>query len=83
MLGQGGKNSAGIYVMPWKDLNSTWLPYVRVADAGAAAEKAKSLGGRVVLAPRADIRDGSLAIVVDPTGAALALQKFPFGKNAK
>ena len=50
---------------------------------GRAAEKAKALGGRVVLAPRADIRNGSLAIVVDPTGAALALQKFPFEKAAK
>ena len=82
-LARGGKNRGGIYPIPWKELNSNWLPYVLVADAAAAAEKAKSLGGRVVLAPRADIRDGSLAIVVDPTGAALALQKFPFGKNAK
>jgi len=82
-LARGGKNRGGIYPTPWKELNSNWLPYVLVADAAAAAEKAKSLGGRVVLAPRADIRDGSLAIVVDPTGAALALQKFPFGKNAK
>ncbi len=82
-LARGGKNRAGIYPTPWKELNSNWLPYVLVADAAAAAEKAKALGGRVVLAPRADIRDGSLAIVVDPTGAALALQKFPFGKNGK
>lgn len=83
VLGKGGKNRAGLYVTPWKELNSNWLPYVKVADAGAAAEKAKSLGGRVVLAPRADLRDGSLAIVVDPTGAALALQKYPFEKNGK
>ena len=82
-LARGGKNRGGIYPTPWNELNSNWLPYVLVADAAAAAEKAKSLGGRVVLAPRADIRDGSLAIVIDPTGAALALQKFPFGKNAK
>jgi predicted enzyme related to lactoylglutathione lyase len=82
-LGKGGKNRAGLYATPWKELNSNWLPYVLVADAGAAADKAKALGGRVVLAPRADIRDGSLAIVVDPTGAALALQKFPFEKAGK
>jgi uncharacterized protein len=82
-LAKGGKNRAGLYATPWKELNSNWLPYVLVADAAAAAEKAKALGGRVVLAPRADVRDGSLAIVVDPTGAALALQKFPFEKNGK
>lgn len=83
VLGKGGKNRAGLYMTPWKELSSNWLPYVKVADAGAAAEKAKSLGGRVVLAPRADIRDSSLAIVVDPTGAALALQKYPFEKAGK
>lgn len=82
-LGKGGKNRAGLYATPWKELNSNWLPYVLVADAAAAAEKAKSFGGRVVLAPRADVRDGSLAIVVDPTGAALAFQKFPFEKSGK
>lgn len=82
-LGRGGRNRAGLYQTPWKELNSNWLPYVRVADASAAAEKAKALGGRVVLAPRPDIRDSSLAIVADPTGAALALQKFPFEKPAK
>ncbi len=81
-LGRGGKNRAGLYAVPWKELNSNWLPYVRVADAAAAAEKAKALGGRVVLAPRPDLRNGSLAIVVDPTGAALALQKVPF-ENGK
>ncbi|HVO51802.1 MAG TPA: VOC family protein [Thermoanaerobaculia bacterium] len=82
-LGRGGKNRAGLYATPWKDLNSNWLPYVLVADAAAAAEKAKALGGRVVLAPSPDTRDGSLAIVVDPTGAALALQKYPFEKSGK
>ena len=54
-----------------------WLPYVRVADPAALAAKAASLGGRVVIAPRADVRNGTLAIVADPRGAALALQKWP------
>jgi len=82
-LAESGRNRAGLYGVPWKELNSNWLPYVRVADAAAAAEKAKSLGGRVVLAPRPDLRNGSLAIAVDPTGAALALQKFPFETAVK
>ena len=33
LLAKGGKNRAGLYLTPWKDLNSNWLPYVRVADA--------------------------------------------------
>jgi predicted enzyme related to lactoylglutathione lyase len=36
-----------------------------------------SLGGKVVLAPRPDIRNGTLAVVADPSGAVLALQKWP------
>ena len=30
-----------------------------------------------MIEPRADIRNGTLAIVIDSTGAALALQKWP------
>jgi hypothetical protein len=37
----------------------------------------------VVLAPRDDIRNRSLAIVLDPAGAPLALQKFPFDTKAR
>jgi hypothetical protein len=36
------------------------------------------LGGRVLLEPSAQHRKGSLAIVADPSGAVVALQKFPF-----
>jgi hypothetical protein len=48
-----------------------------VEDPAAFAAKALSLGGKVVIEPRADVRKGTLAIVNDPTGAALALQKWP------
>jgi predicted enzyme related to lactoylglutathione lyase len=45
-----------------------WLPYVRVDDAVARAERARSLGARVVL------QDEDAAILVDPTGAAIGVQ---------
>jgi len=54
-----------------------WLPYVRVADPATSADKAKSLGGKVVLQPSPERRKGTLAIVTDPGGAAVALQKLP------
>jgi hypothetical protein len=41
------------------------------------------LGGTVLFAPRPDVRSGSLAIVADPTGAALALQRWPFERKEK
>jgi len=36
------------------------------------------LGGRVILAPASEVRNGSLAVVADPTGAVVALQKYPY-----
>jgi predicted enzyme related to lactoylglutathione lyase len=70
---------AGLFGSPWANQNSTWLPYVRVADPAAAAARAVQIGGRLVLAPAPHVRNGSLAIVLDPAGAPLALQKYPFG----
>jgi predicted enzyme related to lactoylglutathione lyase len=72
---------AGLYRSPWPRETSAWLPYVRVADPAAAAARAAELGGRIVLAPSPGVRNGSLAIILDPAGAPLALQKFPFDKG--
>jgi uncharacterized protein len=69
---------AGLFRSPWPRETSAWLPYVRVADPAAMAARAVELGGSVALAPRPDLRNGSLAIVLDPAGAPVALQKFPF-----
>jgi predicted enzyme related to lactoylglutathione lyase len=74
----GGKERAGIFKSPWPNVTPNWLPYVRVADASAAAAKARSLGGEIILEPQPDVRNASTAIVTDPTGAAIALQKYPF-----
>jgi hypothetical protein len=48
-----------------------------VADPAAAAARAESLGGRILLAPSPEVREGTIAIVADPSGAILALQKWP------
>jgi uncharacterized protein len=72
-----GRARAGLLPLPPKGVRPTWLAYVLVKDPAAAAARAASLGGTVLLAPRADLRKGSLAIVADPTGAALALQRWP------
>ncbi len=70
---------AGLLQLPpeFEGVQPNWLPYVRVEDPAALAAKAVSLGGKVVIEPRPDVRKGTLAIVTDPTGAALALQKWP------
>jgi uncharacterized protein len=72
---------AGLYRSPWPRDTSAWLPYVRVTDPAASAARAMQLGGTIVLAPTPGVRNGSLAIVLDPAGAPLALQAFPFDKG--
>jgi predicted enzyme related to lactoylglutathione lyase len=54
-----------------------WLPFVRVADPAALAARVVALGGKVLIAPRAEVRKGTLAVIADPTGGAVALQKWP------
>jgi predicted enzyme related to lactoylglutathione lyase len=73
VLGRDGKPYAGLIQIPQPDIRPNWLPILRVADAEAAADRAAQLGGRVILAPRGDVREGKVAIVADPTGAAVAV----------
>ncbi len=73
-----GRPRAGILQSPQPDIRPVWLPSVLVSDPAALAARATSLGGTVLLAPNPDIRNGSLAVVADPSGAIVALQKYPF-----
>ena len=70
---------AGLFQLPeeMSAVKSNWLPYLRVDDPAAMAQKVAALGGRVILPPTPAIRNGSVAIVADPTGGAVALQKWP------
>ena len=46
-----------------------WFSYVTVADADAAAERAKELGGAVHAGPFDVMTAGRMAVIADPTGA--------------
>lgn len=67
---------AGLLEIPVKDVRPNWLPTIRVADVKATVARAVSLGGRVIMAPRDDVRNSTVAIIADPTGAALTLQQW-------
>jgi len=75
---KGDDHRAGIIQNPFKGVRPNWLPYIRVKDPVALVEKVEQLGGTVYLAPREDIRKGSVALIVDPSGAAVAIQRWPF-----
>ena len=55
----------------------TWLPFVRVKDTGASVALAKELGGKTLLEPKPDLFDGKVAVIADPTGAAIGLMEWP------
>ena len=71
-----GRDRAGIMERPDNRVSPLWLTHFAVADVNAAARRAAELGGRVLLAPAPELRDGMLAVVTDPSGAVLALQQL-------
>ncbi len=76
VLISAGAPRAGIMNNPFESTRSIWIPYLRVEDPAALAERASALGGTVVLAPDPNLRNGNLALILDPTGAPIALQKW-------
>jgi predicted enzyme related to lactoylglutathione lyase len=75
-LSVGERERAGILQNPMPDTPSIWLTHFAVTDAAAATDKAAALGATVLLAPTAELRDGRMALIADPTGAILALTQF-------
>jgi uncharacterized protein len=70
---------AGLFQIPAAavQVRPHWLPYILVDDPSAMTAKATGLGGRILLEPSPDRRNGTLAIIADSTGGVVALQKFP------
>lgn len=72
-----GRERAGVMQRPNERVQPLWLTHFAVADPAAAARRTTELGGKVLLAPSPELRDGRLAVVEDPTGAILALHQWP------
>jgi len=79
LLSSGGVDRAGILRNPTDGWSPVWLTSFGVADAVAAAARAEALGGRLLLAPSPEVRDGRMAIVADPSGAIVVLQQVEAG----
>jgi hypothetical protein len=70
-VGEG--TGGGMMKHPVPGAPSAWLAYVLVDDVGAATQKAKSLGARVLKEVTEVGGMGWFSVIADPTGAALAL----------
>jgi predicted enzyme related to lactoylglutathione lyase len=80
-LVSGGYVRAGIMQKRSSRTSTVWLPYIRVADARAVAEKARVAGGKVVLEPMS-LQQAIVAIVADPTGAPVGVAQL-LGQGGK
>jgi predicted enzyme related to lactoylglutathione lyase len=72
-VGEG--TGGGMMTHPVPGAPSLWLAYVGVDDIDASTQKAKSLGATVLKDVTEIPMVGWFSIILDPTGAALALFK--------
>jgi hypothetical protein len=70
-VGEG--TGGGIMKSPMPGAPSAWLAYVGVEDVTAATKKAEKLGAKVVQGKTEVPGMGWFSVIVDPTGAMLAL----------
>jgi predicted enzyme related to lactoylglutathione lyase len=75
MIKVGEGTGGGMMKHPMPGAPSTWLAYVLVDDIAAATQKAKSLGATLIKDVTEVTGVGWFSIILDPTGAALALWK--------
>jgi uncharacterized protein len=57
-------------------IRPTWLLFVRVRNVSESVAKAKQLGGKGLIEPKPELFDGKVAVVADPTGAAIGLLEW-------
>jgi predicted enzyme related to lactoylglutathione lyase len=77
VMTKDGEPRAGVRKLRLEGVMPNWVPYVRVDDTSAVAGRVEGLGGRVLVAPSDTLRAGSVALIADPSGAAVIIQKWP------
>jgi predicted enzyme related to lactoylglutathione lyase len=75
LIDVGGGTGGGMMKHPMPGAPSAWLAYVLVDDVAAATQKARSLGATIAKDATEIPNVGWFSVIVDPTGAALALWK--------
>ena len=80
-----GKPRAGIVKIPveLERVDPGWAPYVGITDIAATLAKAKKLGGRVILGETEHPAAGSVALILDPVGAALFVYQLGSAQEEK
>lgn len=77
IIKNNGKPSSGIIKNPVENVRNHWIQYVRVSNVSEIEKKAKDAGANILIPSDSTIRNGTVAVFVDPTGAPVAIQKWP------
>lgn len=80
ILSKDGMWRAGIRRVFNQQLEMRWVPSVRVADLADITRRVVPLGGQVLLEPGESPSGEDTALIADPTGALLILQRWDFEK---
>ncbi|MEJ5116342.1 MAG: VOC family protein [Gluconobacter cerinus] len=56
--------------------HARWMNFVQVDSVDAAAQKAVTLGGTILVQPHPDRQNTTIAIIADPAGAAFGLMEW-------
>lgn len=75
IFNDGAEPLAGMIKNPITNQGTQWVPYVQENDPPAAVAKAVEAGAFVVLGPTPQVREGKVAVIQDPLGAIICLQK--------
>jgi len=59
-----------------EQVQPNWLPFVRVKSIGESLAQVRQLGGKVLLEPRPELLERRVAVIADPTGAAIGLLEW-------
>jgi len=73
---QENKIFSGVIGNPVEGARSSWMPYIKVKDVNVTVEKAKAAGAHVMMEPTPTIRKGTVAVLIDPTGAQFTIQQW-------
>jgi len=57
-------------------IHPAWLPFARVNSVTESLKQTQQLGGKVLVPPKPELLNGRIAVVADPTGAAIGLLEW-------
>jgi predicted enzyme related to lactoylglutathione lyase len=76
ILKKDDRKLSGAFSNPIEGARSVWVPYIKVNDVKEITELARNEGAHIMLEPDEKVRNGTVAVLMDPTGAQFVIQEY-------